>query len=34
MNIEQGEEAFIPASLSQRNLALSYRFYDPILKII
>lgn len=34
LNIEQGEEAFIPALLSQKKLALSYRFYDPILKII
>ena len=34
LNIEQGEEAIIPSKLSQKNLALSYQFYDPILKII
>lgn len=34
LNIEQGEEAIIPIQLSQKNLQLSYRFYDPILKII
>ena len=34
MDIEQGSEAFIPKMLSQDHLPLSFRFYDPIIKIV
>ena len=34
MDIEQGSEAFIPKALSQDSLPLSFRFYDPIIKIV
>ena len=34
LNIEQGDESLIPCELSQKDLPLSYRFYDPILKVI
>ena len=32
--IEQGSEAYIPVELSQKELPLSFRFYDPIIKIV
>ena len=31
--IEQGNEVYIPKDLSQSQLPLSFRYYDPILKI-
>lgn len=34
LDIEQGMEVYILDDLSQRNLALSFRYYDPIMKII
>ena len=34
LDIEQGNEVIIPPQLSQTRLALSYKFYDPILNII
>ena len=34
LEIEQGSEAFIPVELSQKSLPLSFRFYDPILKMV
>mmetsp|Transcript_21305 Transcript_21305/g.32979 ORF Transcript_21305/g.32979 Transcript_21305/m.32979 type:complete len:82 (-) Transcript_21305:1133-1378(-) len=34
LEIEQGAEVFIPHELSQDKLPLSFRFYDPVLKII
>lgn len=34
MDIEQGQEVFIPKELSQDHLPLSFRFYDPILMLI
>ena len=33
-DVEQGNESFIPKELSQDNLPLSFRFYDPIIPII
>ena len=33
-DIEQGSEAYIPKMLSQDQLPLSFRFYDPIIKIV
>lgn len=32
--IEQGQSVFIPKQLSQDGLPMSFRFYDPILRII
>jgi hypothetical protein len=34
MDIEEGIDTLIPKDLRQDNLALSYRFYDPIIAII
>ena len=34
LNISQGDEIVIPKELSQKQMSFSYRFYDPILKII
>jgi hypothetical protein len=34
LELEQGLAVFIPRELSQDSLALSYRFYDPILRIV
>ena len=34
MDLEQGQEVFIMDDLSQRKLPLSFRYYDPIIKII
>lgn len=34
LDIEQGQEVFILNDISQRNLPLSFRYYDPIIKII
>jgi hypothetical protein len=31
MQIEDGEEVFIPKELSQDGLPFSFRFYDPVL---
>ena len=33
-SIELGEEAIIPPALDQRDLAQSYRFYNPVLSIV
>jgi len=34
LDLEQGQEVFILSDLSQRNLPLSFRYYDPIIKIV
>ena len=34
LNLEQGVEAIIPKQLRQDDLPMSFRFYDPILRII
>ena len=34
LNIEQGQEVFIPLELTQDNYPHSFRFYDPILQLI
>lgn len=34
LDVEQGQEVFILDDLSQRFLPLSYKYYDPIIKII
>ena len=34
MEVEQGSEVFIPRELAQKQLPLSFRFYDPILKMV
>lgn len=34
IDIEQGQEVFIPKELSQDHLPLSFRFYDPLLMMI
>jgi hypothetical protein len=34
LDLELGGDVFIPNYLSQKNLPLSFRFYDPILKIV
>lgn len=34
MDIESGSEAYIPKLLSQDSLPMSFRFYDPIMKIV
>lgn len=34
MNIEEGSEVFIPKDLSQDQLPLSFRFYDPLIQIV
>jgi len=34
LEIEQGCEVFIPKELSQKSLPVSFRFYDPIIKIV
>ena len=34
IDIEQGQEVFIPKELSQDHLPLSFRYYDPILMMI
>lgn len=31
MQIEDGDEVYIPRELSQDNLPSSFRFYDPIM---
>lgn len=33
-NIERGQEVFIPRELSQDQLPLSFRYYDPLISII
>ena len=32
--IEQGSEAYIPRELSQKSLPLSFKFYDPMMKMV
>ena len=34
LDLEQGHEVMIPSQLDQNNLSLSFKFYDPILKLI
>lgn len=34
LNIEQGDEIFVPTELNFSNLPMSFQFYDPILQII
>ena len=34
LDIQQGQESFIPQELSQDHLPASYKFYDPIVQII
>jgi hypothetical protein len=34
LDVEQGQEVFIPKDLSQVNMPMSFRYYDPIIKII
>ena len=34
MGIEQGEEAYIPKELTQKMLPQSFRYYDPVIKIV
>ena len=34
LNIAQGDEVIIPQELCQRKLPLSYRFYDPIMRLV
>lgn len=34
LDIEQGDEVIIPTELLQSDLPLSFKFYDPVLKII
>ena len=31
LEIEQGQEVYIPTELSQKSLPLSFRYYDPII---
>ena len=33
LDVEQGQDVFILDDLSQRHLPLSFRFYDPIIRI-
>ena len=33
LDVEQGQEVFILDDLSQRHLPLSFRYYDPIIRI-
>ena len=33
-DFEQGQDVLIPKSLSQEDLPLSYRYYDPIIMLI
>lgn len=34
LEIEQGQEVYIPEDMSQRKLPLSFLYYDPVLRII
>ena len=34
LEMEQGSEVFIPHRLSQDQLPMSYKYYDPIMNII
>ena len=34
MDISNGDEVFIPKDLSQDQLPYSFRFYDPLIKIV
>ena len=34
MDIEQGQEVFIPSDFSQKDLPINFRYYDPILHIV
>lgn len=34
IEIEQGQEVFIPKDLSQSQYPLSFRYYDPLIKIV
>lgn len=34
LDIEQGNDVFIMDDLSQQKLPISFRYYDPIIKII
>ena len=34
LDVEQGDEVIIPTELLQSDLPLSFKFYDPVLKII
>ena len=34
LNVAQGSSIYLPYELSQRNIAFSFRFYDPLLYII
>lgn len=34
IDIEQGQEVFVPKDLSQNQLPLSFRYYDPLIRII
>lgn len=34
LQIQQGEEVFIPYRLSLKHLPLCYQFYDPLFQII
>jgi len=34
IDVSQGSAEYIPKELCQRDLPMSYKFYDPILRII
>ena len=34
LDIEQGSEVYIPKSFNQSDLPISFRYYDPIMKIV
>ena len=34
LELEQGAETYIPSDLSTRDLPVSFRFYDPVLKMV
>ena len=34
LEVEQGQAVYIPNELRQDDLPLSFRFYDPVLRII
>lgn len=34
LELEQGSETYIPSDLSCRDLPISFRFYDPVLRMV
>ena len=34
LDLEQGDEVIIPSELDQKDLSLSFKFYDPVLRLM